>query len=112
MVTTIDASMGEVMDRPTKKGNWFNVNENNDAKNRSSISFTGTFSFFVNSDMIQKRSVPPDNRKKVSVYGLKISGIKDLEMGLLSPKITLAMKRAIWPVSFLFFIIHNNSAKI
>jgi hypothetical protein len=112
MVTTMDASMGEVMDNPTKKGSWFSVRAKNDARNNRKMSFAGTCSFLVNSETIQNSNIPPANLKKVRVNGLSISGINALEIGLLIPKIIFAENRATCPVSFLFSIFMNKTAKI
>ena len=110
MVTTMDASIGEVMDNPMKKGNWFNVKAKKEAKNNIKISFGGTCSLLQKIETIQKSSNPPLMRKKVSVYGLSISGISVLEIGLFNPKIKFADKIAICPL-ILFFSISGTKVR-
>ena len=104
MVTTMDASIGEVIDNPTKYGNWLKVNAKREAKNNIKMSFAGTFSFFVKADTDQNSNIPPASLKKVSAYGLKISGISEREIGVFIPNIKLAEKTTMCPFSFLFSI--------
>ena len=66
----------------------------------------------VNNETTQNNNIPPANLKNVSVNGLSISGINALEIGLFIPKITLAENRAMCPVSFLFSIFMNKTAKV
>ena len=94
IVTTIDASIGDVIDKPTKKGNWFKPNENTEAKNNNKISFFGTCSFFTTNEISQNKIAPPAILKNVRANGLRISGIKLRDIGVFNPKSILANKSA------------------
>jgi len=56
--------------------------------------------------------MPPLMRKKVRVYGLSISGINVLEIGLFNPKIKFAEKMAICPLSLFFSISGTKVRKV
>ena len=67
---------------------------------------TGTCSFLKNSDKSQNKKVEPANLKKVREKGSISSGIIVREIGVLSPKIKLALKSAKCP-EFLVSSITN-----
>jgi hypothetical protein len=69
-----------------------------DAKNNISRSFLLTFSAGKKNEANQNRIIPPAKRKNVSAMGSINSGINVREMGLLIPKMMLAMNIARWAV--------------
>lgn len=100
IVTTMEASIEEVMDKPTKNGSWLSVSPNTEAKNSSNTSLAGTCSRLKNSDASQNNTIAPEKRKNVSTVGCKTSGINIRATGLLTPKNIFASSKARCPVSF------------
>jgi hypothetical protein len=67
VVVTIEASMGEVIERPKIYIPWLKVSANIDAKKIFSISFGGICSFGRKAERIQKAMAAPVMRKVVTL---------------------------------------------
>lgn len=65
-----------------------------EAKKSNIISLGATFSGFTKNEAIQNNIKPPNKRVKVSVYGLKISGINERETTVFKPNTKFAINSA------------------